>query len=122
MTDPTPNLREQINGSLTEADYLKMVIGLAHQYKWYVAHFRPAMTSKGWRTAVQADAAGFPDLVLARRNEDGTTALVFMEIKRQKGKLTEQQIEWLSLLDNVPGVVATVCHPSDWAAIASMLK
>lgn len=123
MSERTSQLRRAINGSLSEDDFLEMVIDLCHQYKWRVAHFRPGMMRSGkWVTPVQADGAGFPDLTLTRRNKDGTAMLMFLEIKRQKGKLTEAQSEWLKILADVPGVIAKVCYPSDWEIIAEMLK
>jgi len=115
-------MRRAINGSLSESDYLNMVIGLAHYYNWRVAHFRPAMTSKGWRTPVQGDAAGFPDLALVRGNRDKTASLIFLEVKREKGKLTPAQRAWLSLLNDVPGITAKACYPSDWELTVDMLK
>jgi hypothetical protein len=48
---------------ITEAAFLRQVLDLAKLRGWRTAHFRPAQTSRGWRTAVQGDGAGFPDLV-----------------------------------------------------------
>src|SRR4051794_27414866 len=52
-----------------EAVFQDQVIEIAHIYRWRVAHFRPAQTSRGWRTPVAADGMGFPDLVLIRQPE-----------------------------------------------------
>jgi hypothetical protein len=65
------------------------VIDLARMYKWKVAHFRPArMKDGGWRTPLQGDASGFPDLVLVRER------VVFVELKGPRGKLSETQVQW----------------------------
>jgi hypothetical protein len=75
---------------VTEADFQKVVIDLAHIFGWKVAHFRPAKTSKGWRTPVAADGAGFPDLVMARGGD-----LIAVELKVGKNRTTRQQDDWL---------------------------
>jgi hypothetical protein len=88
---------------VTEAELQACVIDLAHVYGWKVAHFRPAQTSKGWRTPVGADGKGFPDLVMAKLNH-----LIIVELKSDRGKLTDAQQEWIYALD------ATVWTPADW--------
>ena len=47
---------------MSERELQDAVIQLARLLGWRVAHFRPAMTTRGWRTPVSADGAGFPDL------------------------------------------------------------
>src|SRR5205823_4705076 len=59
-----------------EAALQTQVIQLGHLYRWRIAHFRPALTAQGWRTPVEADGAGFPDLVLTRSPE-----LIIAELK-----------------------------------------
>jgi hypothetical protein len=54
------------------------VIEAAHVYGWRCAHFRPARTRHGWRTAVAADGAGFPDLVLIH---PGRREIIARELK-----------------------------------------
>ena len=73
---------------MSEQQLLDAVVDLAHFYGWKVAHFRPAMTAKGWRTPVSADGKGFPDLVLVKGR------VIFVELKSQKGKVTEEQYLW----------------------------
>jgi len=100
--------------ALTERDFTAQVIQYAKLRGWVVAHFRPALTDKGWRTPVQGDA-GFPDLVLARRGH-----IIFMELKSEKGKLSREQESWLDALEG-PGVVVDVFKPSDWPEIEHLL-
>lgn len=65
------------------------VTELAEVYGWQWAHFRPAKTSKGWRTPVSGSLGkGWPDLVLARER-DGR--LLFIELKSAKGSPTPEQ-------------------------------
>ena len=80
---------------LSEKDFQDNVIQLAQMLHWRIAHFRPAMTKHGWRTPMIGDP-GFPDLVLAKAGR-----VVFAELKSEKGKLTEDQTDWLSALSGV---------------------
>jgi len=73
----------------TEDDFLSWIIDYAHLRGWLVAHFRPAKTDKGWRTAVSADGKGFPDLVMARRG-----IVIFAEAKSADGLISPEQIAW----------------------------
>lgn len=86
---------------MKEAQFQGQVIDLAHVYRWRVAHFRPAQTARGWRTPVEADGAGFPDLVLTRPYE-----LIFAELKAAKGTTSSAQDAWLQML----GAVADGVH------------
>ncbi len=95
--------------SATEAEFQTLVIDYAHLMKWRVAHFRPAQTGKGWRTAMEGDP-GFPDLVLAR---DGVVILA--ELKSEKGQLSASQLQWSIVAD------ALVWRPSDWPEIQKLL-
>lgn len=84
-----------------ENDFATFVLGLASYTGWRTAHFRPAQTSKGWRTPVQGDGAGFPDLVLVRRER-----LIFAELKSDVGKLRPEQKHWLRDLEFVEHSIA----------------
>lgn len=101
---------------MTEDDFLKSVIDLAHIYKWKVAHFRHSLRSDGqYRTPVQGDGAGFPDLVLAREK------VIFAELKSETGKLSSKQEEWVNSLKTA-GQEAYVWRPSDWENIVDILR
>jgi hypothetical protein len=78
---------------VTERDLQDAVIQCARLLGWRVAHFRPALTAHGWRTPVEADGAGFPDLVLVR---DGW--VVFAELKSARGARPIEQADWLEAL------------------------
>ena len=77
---------------ISEKDFLEQVIDLAHVFGWKVAHFRPAKTEHGWRTAIQADGKGFPDLVMVHAEKK---RLIFAELKSEIGKPSPEQGEWL---------------------------
>ncbi|MCJ7829360.1 MAG: VRR-NUC domain-containing protein [Dehalococcoidia bacterium] len=100
---------------MTEEDFLKQVIDLAKLTGWRVAHFRPAQTARGWRTPVQGDGAGFPDLVLVRER------VVYAELKSEKGKVSDAQWAWKDALQ-MAGKEIYVWRPSDWDSIVEILK
>ncbi len=92
-----------------EADFQKAIIDAAHLLGYRVAHFRPAMNRRGqWMTAVAADGAGFPDLMMVRpANTIGGSSwrLLFVELKTAKGKVSEAQQAWLNDLNLTPAEV-----------------
>jgi hypothetical protein len=92
---------------MSEADLQNSVIELARLLKWRVAHFRPAMTTRGWRTPVSADGAGFVDLILVRDR------LVAAELKSDRGSLADDQVDWQHALVNA-GVEYHLWRPQQW--------
>lgn len=94
---------------MTEAQLQAAVVDMARTFGWRVAHFRPARTAKGWRTAVGYDGAGFPDLVLVRDR------VVFVELKGAGGRLRDEQNEWRSALER-SGAEWHLWGPGDWLA------
>mgnify|MGYP001585457419 CR=1 FL=1 len=98
--------------SLKESDFQRTVVAYAHLRGWRVAHFRPAMNRRGaWATQMTGDA-GFPDLVLAREG-----VVIFAELKREKAKPTEAQMEWIEALGQT-----YVWYPSMWDSIEELLR
>ena len=43
-----------MKATISETEFKDQIIQFAKLHKWRVAHFRPAQTAKGWRTAVRA--------------------------------------------------------------------
>lgn len=101
--------------SVSERDWQKQVVDLAQIFHWRVAHFRPAQTSKGWRTAVSADGKGYPDLTLVRDR------VLYVECKTETGKVSDAQKEWLTAL-NAADVEAYVVRPRHFDAITVVLR
>jgi Protein of unknown function (DUF5131)/VRR-NUC domain len=110
----------------TEAEFTAQVIALARRLGWRVAHFRAARTDRGWRTPVQGDGAGFPDLVLARPaghlTEVGlelrptpSRQIIFAELKTDTGRVSPEQQAWLDASGGV------VWRPRDWNLIVDAL-
>lgn len=101
----------------TESEFQRAVIEVARLAGYRVAHFRAAMSANGrWMTPVQADGAGFPDLVLAKPGR-----LIFAELKSKAGKLSEGQQVWLNALQSA-GVEVYVWRPSDMVELIACLK
>lgn len=85
--------------------------GLARVMGWRIAHFRPAMTSRGMRTAVSADGAGFPDLVMIR-----PPRLLIVELKSAVGIVSDEQRAWLGDFADLHAMCVDVCvwRPAQW--------
>ena len=95
---------------MTEKELLSCVIQMAHVFGWKVAHFRPGLDRKGnWKTAVQGDGVGFPDLIMVRGS-----VIFAVELKTEKASLTNEQVDWLRRIS--AGAYAHVWRPSQWKA------
>ena len=77
---------------VTEKELRSQVITLANLYG-YKTYFT-------W-TSIHSPR-GMPDLILSKKLDDGNTVILFVELKRKGGKLSEEQKEWLGLLSAVP--------------------
>ena len=105
-----------LKAEIKEEDFQRQVIDLAHIFNWRVAHFRPAMTKHGWRTAVAGDGAGFPDCVFVKPPH-----LIYAELKSETGQLSAEQYFWLQELVKC-GQEVYLWKPSDFQEIASILR
>lgn len=106
---------------VSEAQFQRMVIDLAHLYGWRVAHFRRVQVRRGsgsvyWETPVAADGKGFPDLVLVRGG-----SLLFAELKVPPNTTTPEQREWLAAL-RAAGQHVAVWTPDSWVEIEATLS
>ena len=101
---------------LRESVFTAAVIELAQILGWRVAHFRPSRTVHGWRTAVQGDGAGFPDLSMVRDR------VVIAELKTdaRSSQPSEAQTIWLERF-TAAGVEAYLWRPRDLEKIAAVL-
>lgn len=102
---------------LSEADLLRGVLDLCRVLGWRTYHPRPAMTRRGWRTPVQGDGIGWPDLAAVRGDR-----LVVAELKSERGRTTPEQADWLEALA-AAGVEAYTWRPADYPDnIAEILR
>ena len=97
--------RAYIDASMTEEEWLQQVRELARLKGWRIYHTRDSRRSD----------PGFPDLVLVRGDR-----LIFAELKREKGRLTESQRTWLAALEET--AETHVWRPSDWEAVIEVLS
>lgn len=72
---------------MLEKEFQANVVELAQTCGWRIHHDRG-----DYRECIAGDP-GFPDLVLARGGR-----IVFAELKAEKGKLSDFQVEWLTEL------------------------
>lgn len=91
---------------LTEKDFQQAVVDMARLHRWLVYHTFDSRRSD----------PGFPDLTMVR---DGT--LIFAELKKEKGHLTQDQIRWLDALKEGHWHMF-VWRPSDWRNIEAILR
>ena len=112
---PSVKKGQALGISISEANWQRTVIELAHIFGWAIHAERHALTKDGhWLTPIQGDA-GFPDLVLARC-KDGKRRIIFAELKSEKGALTKAQKEWLDLLGGY------LWKPSGYEIVKALLE
>jgi len=103
------------------AAWEQQIIALAHLWGWTVASFRSVRVqrrdgSSYFATPVQADGAGWPDLVLVRGDR-----LLFRELKTDRAVTRRAQREWLSRLA-ATGADVGVWRPRGWDQIVVELR
>lgn len=86
-----------------------MLLGFAH---YHAPDNKPDPTTG----KVQMIVAGFPDLVMVKGNR-----LIFAELKREKGKVTEAQKVWLKRLE-ATGAECYLWRPSQWQEVLDILE
>lgn len=80
---------------MTEREWQKQVIALARKQGWTVFHVGDSRRQvKGGRMVGDRQIAGFPDLTLVHPSR----GFVFAELKSDKGKLTDGQVDTLDLM------------------------
>ncbi len=100
-----------------EEAFMQQILEAAKLFGWRSAHFRPAMTMKGPRTAVGGDGKGFPDLLLIRGKR-----MIVAELKCGKNQPSEEQKRWLAAFDDLPEVVVVCWRPEMWDEIVAELR
>lgn len=123
MTRPLP---------LTERDFQRQVVELAHLMGWEDFHVRAGRTADSWRVPGSGTmAAGWPDLVLVHPKRG---RLIFAELKAHNGKLTPAQQRVLPVLNTLSGewgtpdsratisIEVVIWRPEDWELIELALS
>ena len=99
-------MRTGVRGLTREKDVQQTVVDAARLLGWRCYHTFDSRRS----------TPGFPDLCLVKMNR-----LMFIEIKNENGKLTEEQLGWLEALRLVPGVDVLICRPANLDDILALL-
>lgn len=101
----------------TEDEWKATVVAALRLSGWRFIHFRPAQDRRGrWSTPLEGDL-GFPDVVAVR---DGW--ILALELKTERGRVSDDQRAWLNDLAKVPNVVAAIVRPSAWRWLERALK
>ncbi|HEY4760797.1 MAG TPA: VRR-NUC domain-containing protein [Thermoguttaceae bacterium] len=74
-----------------------------------------------WRTAVEGDGEGFPDLILIKQFSE-TSIIIAAELKSQKGKLSDNQRRWIASFNSVPGAIGVTWRPDDYDDVQLLLS
>jgi len=107
---------------ISESAWQKQVIEIAQYAGFRVAHFRGVRVQRKdgsvyYQTPVQAQGVGYPDLCMVKGNR-----LIYAELKREGGKPTPEQVEWLEALSKVPGVECFLWKPSDYEVVLEVMR
>ena len=98
---------DQVSGTVSEKAFMDTILQAAEIYGWFAYHTYDSRRS----------TAGFPDLVLIKPPK-----VIFLEVKREKGRLTVAQAGVLAMLEDCSEVQAAVVRPSDWAQVVEWLS
>lgn len=102
---PRATAREVGARLMSEKQWQALVLSFAAAHGWWAYHpFDSRRSSSGW-----------PDLTLVRGGE-----LVFMELKKHNGKVSDDQARVITMLEEA-GQEVHVCRPQDEAAVFERL-
>ena len=99
--------RRVLDSALSERDFQAQLIQLAELTGWRTYHTYDSRRSN----------PGFPDLVLVR-----APRVIFAELKRERGRVTDAQRAWAEELAECAGVEYYLWRPSDWDEVEMILK
>ena len=106
--------------SLSEADFQKMVVDMAHRLGWktFAVRRSAAVSAETGKVVSYVTSEGWPDLVLVKGDK-----IIFWELKSDTGLLEPKQHEWLTALEAVETVHQVGCvRPRDWAEVKATLQ
>lgn len=107
---------------MTEAQWQKRVLGMAALFKWRAWHDRATNAPRTCPTCkapikLPRNDPGWPDLFMVR----GET-LIVAELKSDRGQVTDEQLDWLSALQQVKRVMVVVWRPRSEAVVEEVLR
>lgn len=112
--------KERMYRSIAEKSLMEQFIDLGRTLGWLVCHFHDSrrQVTRNGRTFMVGDndAKGFPDVFMVRGDR-----LMAVEVKKELGKTTPEQDEWLRRLAKA-GVECHVLRPSNWNEVSKRLR
>lgn len=105
MGTPRLTASEKYIRQVSEHDWQTIVVNIARINGWSV--YWPPTNRPGPRGAIQQIVAGWPDLAFVREGE-----FFLAELKREIGKTSPEQDEWIRLLRSA-GLEVYIWRPSD---------
>lgn len=102
----TASAREVMDSAMTEREWQAQVREYAEARLWICYHTHDSRRSD----------PGFPDLLMVRR-----TRVVAAELKRETGRVSQEQALWLDRLLGTGKVEVFVWRPSDWEKVQEAL-
>lgn len=105
------NAPTQLAGAMTEDELLEGLTDALTYCGWRWMHLRRS------DLAIVQGHAGWPDIVAVRGDR-----LLTLELKREDGKVTLEQIGWLERLQHVDGVEAAIVRPSTYDATLELIR
>jgi hypothetical protein len=119
-SDAPAGARAVLDASLSEAEWQRLVIDTANRAGWRVHHqIVPFTVRRGRHIALTEEGTekGFPDLILVHPE---LQRVVFAELKRQGGKPSAAQENWMAAL-LYAGQEVYVWRPADYAEVCRVL-
>lgn len=109
---------DALTGTITEDQFQRQVMELAHVTGWTVLHVRKALGKRDGRRAWQTttNLRGWPDLLMWRPGR-----MIAAELKSETGRTTPEQRDVLASLE-AAGVECHVWRPSLWPEIVRILQ
>lgn len=114
--------RQRLDRAVPERDLMTNFMDAAGLLGWKVMHISDSrrMVNRGGRVEIvgDADCKGWPDVFLCH---PATGRVMAVEVKKETGKLTDDQVDWLEALDDC-SVETFVLRPSGWDAAIARLR
>lgn len=106
---------------MTEGQWQKQVIQYATMMRWRVWHDNATNAPRrcpscGEARRLPRNRSGLPDLILVRRPR-----VVWVELKADRGRLTDEQAAWLGDL-RASGQEVYLWRPNDWPVVERVLR
>ena len=108
---------------MNESEFEQAIVDAAHVFGWKIVGHRPMRTKHGWATGWKYDGTGWPDLTMIHPDRG---LLIAAELKTEKGRLSNDQIEWGQRLETLeaklPGFAYHVWRPDNWNQIINLIS